>query len=55
MPLKWSQVRSDLDPLRYTIATAPRHMAQNKPWTDYVDGARPLQMAIARLLQHKAA
>jgi bifunctional non-homologous end joining protein LigD len=55
MPLKWSQVRSDLDPLRYTIPTAPRLLAQSKPWMEYADGERPLQQAIERLLKHKAA
>src|SRR3569833_2342581 len=50
MPLNWSQVRSDLDPMRYTIGSAPRLMAQSIAWIDYTDGERPLQQAIERLV-----
>jgi len=42
MPVHWSQVRSGLDPLKYTIRTAPGLLSKNKPWEDYDDGARSL-------------
>jgi len=46
MPVHWSQVRSGLDPLKYTIRTAPGLLSKNKPWEDYDDGARSLVSAI---------
>jgi bifunctional non-homologous end joining protein LigD len=46
MPVHWSQVRSGLDPLKYTIRTAPGLLSKNKPWEDYDDGARSLVNAI---------
>jgi bifunctional non-homologous end joining protein LigD len=51
MPLNWSQVRSDLDPKRYTVSTAARLLAQSKAWQDYADGERPLQPAIERFVK----
>jgi bifunctional non-homologous end joining protein LigD len=42
MPLAWTQVRSNLDPKRFTVRTAPEIMAKHKPWEDYEDSARPL-------------
>jgi bifunctional non-homologous end joining protein LigD len=49
MPLHWSQVRNGLDPLKYTIRTAPGLLAKNKPWEDYDDGARSLVSAIQKV------
>jgi bifunctional non-homologous end joining protein LigD len=49
MPVHWSQVRSGLDPLKYTIRTAPGLLSKNKPWEDYDDGARSLVNAIQRI------
>jgi bifunctional non-homologous end joining protein LigD len=49
MPLHWSQVKNGLDPLRYTIRTAPGLLAKNKPWADYDDGERSLVTAIRKL------
>jgi len=49
MPLSWSQVRSGLDPSRFTIETAPALLARSKPWQDYRDAARPLEPAIHKL------
>jgi bifunctional non-homologous end joining protein LigD len=48
-PLTWQQVRSGLDPQRYTISTAPALLAKTSAWKDYDDGARPLQDAIRKL------
>jgi bifunctional non-homologous end joining protein LigD len=49
MPLSWTQVKSDLDPMRFTIATVPRLLARSKAWQDYCDGERDLAEAIRRL------
>jgi len=50
MPLTWEQVRSGLDPKRFTMWTAPGLLARGKAWAGYGQAARPLQPAIARLL-----
>jgi hypothetical protein len=42
-------VRSGLDPLKYTIRTAPGLLSRNKPWEDYDDGARSLVSAIQKI------
>lgn len=49
MPLTWSQVRSDLDPTRFTIRTVPSLIAKSDVWRDYCDGERSLAEAIRRL------
>jgi bifunctional non-homologous end joining protein LigD len=49
MPIGWSQVRKGLDPLRFTIRTAPALIAEHDPWADYDDGARALSTAAAAL------
>jgi len=49
MPIHWSQVRSGLDPLKYTIRTAPGLLSKSKPWEDYDDGARSLVSAIQKI------
>ena len=49
MPVTWTQVRSDLDPMKYTLRTAPSLLAKTKAWTDYDKAARPIKAAISRL------
>jgi bifunctional non-homologous end joining protein LigD len=49
MPLEWPEVRMGLDPLRFTIRTAPGLLAKTKAWQDYADAQRPLNDAITRL------
>jgi bifunctional non-homologous end joining protein LigD len=49
MPLTWSQVRSDLAPSRYTIASVPALLRKTKAWLEYCNSERPLQAAIERL------
>ena len=51
MPLKWNQVKSGLDPQRFTMRTAWTLLKKNKPWQDYCDGERPLKQAIERLVK----
>jgi bifunctional non-homologous end joining protein LigD len=51
MPLKWNQVKSGLDPQRFTMRTAWTLLKKSKPWQDYFDGERPLKEAIERLVK----
>jgi bifunctional non-homologous end joining protein LigD len=51
MPLHWAQVKNGLDPLRYTIRTAPGLLAKNKPWEGYDARERSLVPAIQKLTQ----
>jgi bifunctional non-homologous end joining protein LigD len=55
MPLLWTQLRPGLDPLRFTIRTAPALLAKSTAWQDYCDAERPLAPAIKRLTRSKAA
>ncbi|CAN7680509.1 DNA ligase D [Rhizobium leguminosarum] len=49
MPLAWTQVKSDLDPKRFTIRTVPALLSKSSAWEDYSDSKRPLEQAIKRL------
>jgi bifunctional non-homologous end joining protein LigD len=49
MPLTWTQVKSDLNPKRFTVRTVPALLAKSSAWQDYCDGQRPLEQAIKRL------
>jgi bifunctional non-homologous end joining protein LigD len=49
MPLTWSQVKSGLDPLRYTVRTAPGLLAKTDAWAEYCKSEQPLAAAIKRL------
>ncbi len=49
MPLEWSQVRKGLDPLRFTVRTAPDLLKKSKAWAGYHEAARPLAGAIDKL------
>jgi bifunctional non-homologous end joining protein LigD len=55
MPLLWTQLRPGLDPLRFTIRTAPSLIAKSTAWQEYCDAERPLAPAIKRLTRSKAA
>jgi bifunctional non-homologous end joining protein LigD len=55
MPLTWSQVKSDLDPARYTLRTVPALIERSKAWADYCDAEQPLRAAIERLEKQRAA
>ena len=49
MPLQWTQVRKGLNPMAYTVRTAPALVAKMTAWEDYREGERPLAEAIAKL------
>ncbi|MBN9488118.1 MAG: DNA ligase D [Alphaproteobacteria bacterium] len=53
MPIEWTQVKAGLDPMRYTIRTAPALLRKNKPWRGYVKAARPLRSAIETMVNGK--
>ncbi len=55
MPLTWPQVKSDLDPARFTVRTVPALLRKSAAWQDYCDGERPLEVAINRLGKAKRA
>jgi bifunctional non-homologous end joining protein LigD len=49
MPVTWAQVRSDLDPKKYTLRTVPSLLRKTKAWADYDDAARSIKAAIAKV------
>jgi bifunctional non-homologous end joining protein LigD len=50
MPLTWAQVRTDLDPQRFTIHTAVPLLAKSVAWKEYHTSARLLRPAIETLI-----
>ncbi len=55
MPLEWKQVRAGLDPMRFTVRTAPALLEKSKAWKDYGDSKRQLENAIKRLTKSRVA
>ncbi len=53
MPIEWSQVKAGLDPLKFTLRTAPAILKKSKPWRDYDEAAKPLRAAIETLIETK--
>ena len=49
MPLNWQEVKSGLDPKRFTVRTAPALLAKSRAWKDYDDSARSLTEAIQKI------
>jgi len=49
MPLNWPQVKSGLDPRKYTVETAWAALKKSKAWSDYAKSAKPLQTALERM------
>jgi len=54
MPLDWAQVITGLDPMRFTVRSAPALLVKSNPWKDYSESRRPLESAIKRLVKCKA-
>ncbi|MDZ4690935.1 non-homologous end-joining DNA ligase [Terricaulis sp.] len=50
MPISWAQVKNGLDPMRYTIRTAPALLKKSSAWDDYCDGERPFLPAAKKLV-----
>jgi len=55
MPLLWTQLRSGLDPTRFTIRTVPALLARTNAWKEYCESERPLTSALKRLNKARAA
>ena len=53
MPLTWTAVKTDIDPKRFTIRTAPKLIATSRAWKDYCDCERPLRAAIGQLSRRR--
>jgi bifunctional non-homologous end joining protein LigD len=53
MPIEWKQVKPGLDPMDYTVRTAPALLKKARPWRDYDKSARPLRAAIEALIEQK--
>jgi bifunctional non-homologous end joining protein LigD len=49
MPLSWAQVKSDLDPKRFTIRTVPGLLARSKAWEGYDDATASIKAAMKKL------
>jgi bifunctional non-homologous end joining protein LigD len=49
MPLTWAQVKTDLDPGKYTVRTVPALLRKSKAWREYCEAERPLEQAIKKL------
>jgi bifunctional non-homologous end joining protein LigD len=49
MPIHWQDVKTGLDPSRYTIRTGPGLLAKSKPWERYDQSARSLAGAIRQI------
>lgn len=49
MPLTWTQVRRDLNPMTYTLRTVPALLKKTKAWADYDRAARSLKAAMAKI------
>ena len=50
MPLNWPQVKAGLDPMRFTVRTAPALLNKSKAWSGYDRAARSLKAAIGKLV-----
>ena len=49
MPVQWKEVRTGLDPTRYTVRTAAAILENPTPWASYADAAKSLSDAIRRV------
>jgi bifunctional non-homologous end joining protein LigD len=49
MPLTSAQLRSDLDPKRFTLRTAPALLKKTKPWDGYDEAATSIKDGIRKL------
>jgi bifunctional non-homologous end joining protein LigD len=51
MPILWKEVRRGLEPMTYTVRTAPGLLRKSKAWDGYAEAARSLADAIRSLTQ----
>jgi bifunctional non-homologous end joining protein LigD len=55
MPLNWSEVRHGLDPMRFTVRSAPALLAKSKAWKGYAESAKSLAGAIRKITSSTGA
>jgi bifunctional non-homologous end joining protein LigD len=55
MPLSWSEVRHGLDPVRFTVRSAPALLAKGKAWKGYDESAKSLADAIRKITSSRGA
>jgi bifunctional non-homologous end joining protein LigD len=55
MPLNWSEVRHGLDPMRFTVRTAPALLAKSKAWKGYDESAKSLADAIRKITSSRGS
>ncbi len=53
MPIDWKHVKAGLDPMKFTVRTAPALLKKSKPWRDYATSAKPLRAVIETLIETK--
>jgi bifunctional non-homologous end joining protein LigD len=49
MPLNWGEVRRGLDPMRFTVRSAPALLEKSKAWNRYEESAKSLAGAIRKI------
>lgn len=49
MPLTWPQLRSDLDPKKFTVRSTPAALKKTKAWAGYEDAASSIKAAIGKM------
>jgi bifunctional non-homologous end joining protein LigD len=49
MPLTWPQLRSDLDPKKFTVRSTPALLKKTKAWAGYDDAASSIKAAIGKM------
>lgn len=54
MPVSWGQVRSGLDPMKYTMMTAPRLLKASRAWSGYREAERSLIDAMDALQRSRS-
>jgi bifunctional non-homologous end joining protein LigD len=54
VPISWNQVKSGLDPARYTMRTVPAMLSKLRAWDGYCEAEMPLESAIRKLVGGKA-
>ena len=55
MPVHWKEVRRGLDPMKFTVRSAPAVLGKSKPWEGYDGAARSLADAIRAITRTPTA
>jgi bifunctional non-homologous end joining protein LigD len=55
MPVHWKEVRRGLDPMKFTVRSAPAVLRKSKPWEGYDGAARSLADAIRAITRAPTA